>query len=135
MLMLSACCVFFAVLKVSPMAAFFITIFVAPALIRTAWSSDLHRRNKEEFQWRSRLGCFAESFGIVLVTYLIGAAAFVLVVIVFGLLGMLFGLMVSADLWFDSAVMGVTGGVVWGLAGAMFAILLTATRIWPPKLG
>lgn len=132
---LSASCVFFAVLKVSPLAAFIVSIFVAPALIRTAWSSDLHRRNKEEFEWYSRLGCFVESCGVVLLTYLIGFAAFAVVCLLFGFLGMLFGLMVSADLWFDAAVLGVTGGIVWGMAGAMMAIIVTATRIWPPKLG
>ena len=131
---LTACCVFFACLRISPSLTLFGTILISPAIIRTAWASDLYRRRRKKFCWKTRLSFFLGSLGVVVTTISLGGLVFSLICLVFALLGLLFGLMVSTDLILEAAVVGTAGGMIWGMAGALLAVAFTATRIWTPQV-
>jgi len=131
---LSTTCVFFAVLNLSAVAALLMTVFIVPAMIRTAWASDLHRRESKLFGWRQLTRYFCESVAVIVATLTFGGTVFVLICLAFGLLGLLFGMMVAFDLCLDAAVMGATGGIIWGMAGGMMAIGYSVLKIWQPRI-
>jgi hypothetical protein len=81
-----------------------------------------------------RIRAFAESLLIVFVTGLAGLIAFVLVSLLFGLIGLLFGWAMGIEgLRFDSAVVGTAGGMVWGMGGALLTVTYVAWRYWFPE--
>lgn len=129
----TCCCVFFAVLRFSPSLALALTLIIAPSLIRTAIVSELQRRRGLPFTVGSRLRVFISSIGIVLITIGLAAVAFVLVSLGFGLLGMLFGFAISStDYIVEAGIIGTVGGMIWGLAGAVFAVFFALCKYWNP---
>ena len=131
---LTACCIFFACLKISPLLAMVGTILTAPAVIRTGFAAELHLRAGKRFCWQQRIRCFLESGGIVVLTFLIAVVASCLIALSFGALAVLFSLLYGVhDSLMDVAVVGTAGGIVWGLAGAILAIAATA-GIWKVKM-
>ncbi len=130
----TCCCVFFAVLRFSPSLALTLTIVVAPALIRTAFVSEIMRRDGQSFTFQSRFRVFLSSVGLVLMTIGFAVVAFVLVSLVFGLLGMLFGFAISStDYIVEAGIIGTVGGMIWGLAGAVFAVFFAMCKYWNPR--
>ena len=130
----TACCVFFACLRVSPTFTLIGTVILAPAIIRTAWASHLFRLNGRVFCWSTRIQYFIGSLGIVLTTIALGGIVFALICLAFGVMGLLFGMMVSANASFESALVGAVGGMIWGIAGALLAMVFTAMRIGPLEI-
>ena len=129
----TCCCIFFAVLRYSPSLALAVTVIVAPALIRTAMASEIKRRRSRSFSLRERLVVFANSLGVVLLTIGFGIAAFVAVSLGFGLLGMLFGFAVAnTDYLAEAGIIGTVGGMIWGMAGAVFAMFYAVCKLWCP---
>ena len=131
---LTACCIFFACLRLSPLLALVGTIVAAPAVIRTGIAADMHLRAGGRFSWAQRVFCFLESAGIVLLTLLLAMVVSGLISLMFGLLtvgiSMLYGV---RDSLMDIAVVGSAGGILWGMGGAILAIAATA-RIWKINL-
>ena len=131
---LTACCIFFACLRISPLLALVGTIVVAPAVIRTGIAADMYLRAGELFSWRQRVYCFVESAGIVVLTLLLAIVVSAAISLTFGFftvgLSMLYGV---KDSLMDIAVIGTAGGMLWGMGGAMLAICATA-RIWKVHL-
>lgn len=131
----TCCCIFFAVLRFSPSTALAITIVVAPALIRTAVASEMRRRKKVPFSLKSRALVFMHSIWVVLITIGFGVAAFVAVSLGFGILGMLFGFAIaSTDYLAEAGIIGTVGGMIWGMAGAVFAIFFALCKFWKPVI-
>ena len=130
----TASALFFACLRFSPILAIGITVFVAPAIIRTGLISDMYRRNNLPFRLATRLQFFASSLGVVVLLIAIGGLAFVSTSLMFGLFGMAFSTMVgSRELSTDAAVIGTAGGMVWGMAAAMLAVGFAIVKTWLPK--
>ena len=129
----TACGIFFAILRVSPVAAVVATIVIAPALIRTGVAAELYRKKSLGFDWRRRLVVFAQSLWLVGLTSLFAFAVFLLVCCVFGIMGLVFGFMMSyGDLSLDAAVVGAAGGMIWGIGGALLAIIWSIWTTWAP---
>jgi hypothetical protein len=127
---LTACCVFFACLKVSPLLAIIGTVVGTPALIRTGVASDLHRQSGKPFSWPNRLLCFLESIGIEMAIGLFAFLVFALISVLFGAIAVGFSLLYGVtDQLSDIAVVGTAGGMIWGFAGALLAFGLTA-KFW-----
>ena len=127
----TCCCVFFAVLRLSPLAALVLTIVVAPALIRTAYLAEINRRQDRVFSLKQRLVSFAKSISVVLLTFSSGALAFLIVSMLFGALGVLFGFAVSSsDYLFEAGIIGTIGGMVWGIAAGFLAMVFILFRFW-----
>jgi len=128
----TACCIFFACLRISPLLAIIGTLVSAPAIIRTGLVSELYRKNRLPFCWQTRLYCFAESVSVVLLTYATCATVFAAVSLVFGAgwvcVAWALG---SSDRLFDIAFVGTAGGTIWGLLGAMLAFGFCASK-WKP---
>ncbi len=132
---LTVCCVFFAVLRISPTIALVATILLAPAFIRTAWIAEMHRQQQLAFSCRNRCLCFAASIGIVLVAASCGLVAFTLISMIFGFFGLMFGVAVSdSDFYLESAVLGTIGGMIWGMAGGFLAICFATCKLWHPAI-
>lgn len=131
----TCCCVFFAVLRYSPSVALAVTVVIAPALIRTAVASEMRRRKKVSFSVKTRALVFLNSIGVVLLIIGFGVAAFVAVSLGFGLLGMLFGFAIaSTDYLAEAGIIGTVGGMIWGMAGAVFAIFFALCKFWNPVI-
>lgn len=127
----TCCCIFFAVLRISPLAALIMTVIVAPALIRTAYISEVFQRSGSPLNWQQRLGKFAKAIGAVITTLLAGVLAFTIISAAFGLLGMLFGFAVaSTDYLFEAGVIGTVGGMIWGMAGSFLTVVFLLFRFW-----
>ncbi len=126
----TACCIFFACLSISPVLAIVGTLISAPALIRTGWAADLHHRSGMTFGWKTRLLCFAETLLIEFITLMFSLAVFSVVSLMFGALAVCFSLLYgSTDAMSDIAVVGTAGGMIWGFAGAILAVGYTA-KLW-----
>lgn len=126
----TACCIFFACLNISPLLALIGTIVAAPAIIRTGYAAELHLRVGKRFTWIQRIRCFLESGVIVLLTLLVAVAASSLISLLFGVFAVGFSMLYGVtDSLLDIAVVGTAGGMVWGLAGALLAIA-AISRIW-----
>lgn len=132
---LTACCIFFACLRISPLLAIVGTIIATPAIIRTTLASDLHRRNGMRFSIQRRLRIFVESVGVVLLTLTFAATVFALVSLAFGLICVVIAVFLgtSTDLLVEIAFIGTVGGTVWGATGAILAMGLCA-HTWKPSL-
>lgn len=110
------------------------TLMVAPALIRTTVLADRQRRLGKPWTLVERFRSFAGSLLMVLLTGLAGLLAFVLVSLIFGLIGLLFGWAMGIEgLEFESAVVGTAGGIVWGMGGALLTVTYVAWRYWFPE--
>ncbi len=130
----TACALFFACHRVSPILAIGVTAFVAPAIIRTGLISEMYRRNRLQFGLATRLTCFASSLGVVVLMTLLAGCVFVATSLLFGLFGMVVSTMVgSRELSADAAVVGTAGGMVWGMAAAMLAVGYVVVKTWLPK--
>ncbi len=130
----TACCIFFAILKTSAMLAILGTLIATPAIIRTSLASDRYTKAGLCFGWRTRLKFFLESTGLTVVTIAISAIVFALVSIVFGLLCLgVSCLMGVEEMLADIAVVGTIGGMVWGAAGAIMAFTF-CMRTWKMKI-
>ena len=130
---LTACCIFFALLKVSPILAIVTTAVATPAIIRTGRASDLHRQTGKAFSWSTRIYCFIESVGIEFVTLILALLAFAIVSLFFGAVAVMFALMYQGnESLSDVAVVGTAGGMIWGFAGAILAVGMTA-KLWNIK--
>jgi hypothetical protein len=130
----TASALFFACLRISPILAIAITVFVAPAIIRTGLISEIYRRNDLPFGLATRLNYFVNSIGIVVLALTIGGVAFLSTSLLFGLFGMVFSTLVgSSELSTDAAVIGTAGGMVWGMAAAMLTIGFAVMKTWIPK--
>lgn len=129
----TACCVFFACMTFSPLLAIVSTIVVAPAIIRTGFDSELHRKNGLTFDWLTRIRSFAVSIGVVILSLLIAAAVFALISVAFGILWVCLAVLVGAkDLLPDVAFIGTAGGMIWGLFGGLFSLGICAVK-WRPR--
>lgn len=107
------------------------TVIVAPALIRTAYISEVFQRSGSPLNWQQRLGKFAKAIGAVITTLLAGVLAFTIISAAFGLLGMLFGFAVaSTDYLFEAGVIGTVGGMIWGMAGSFLTVVFLLFRFW-----
>ncbi len=130
---LTACCIFFALLKISPILAIVTTAVATPAIIRTGRASDLHHRAGKAFGWSNRAYCFVESVGIEFVTLTLSLLAFAIVSMFFGAIAVMFALMYQGtDSLSDVAVVGTAGGMIWGFAGAILTVGMTA-KLWAIK--
>lgn len=130
----TACCVFFACLAVSPLLAIVGTIIAAPAIIRTGVDSELHRKNGLQFDWARRLQSFVVSLVVVLASYGVAAAVCALISMAFGAAWVCVTIIVgSKDLLPDMAFIGTAGGMIWGMFGGFFAIGICHSR-WRPTL-
>ena len=132
---LTACCIFFAILKTSALLAVLGTLITTPAIIRTSIAADLHQKAGYRFSWAKRIKCFLESTGLTVVTFAIAAIVFALINLCFGLacLGVSFVLGVD-EMSTDIAFVGTVGGMVWGAAGAILAFAF-CMRKWQMKIG
>lgn len=132
---LTACCAFFALLKISPLLAIACTIVLTPAIIRTGIVADLYRQHQIPFGWKSRLHFFAGSIGIVLLTILVGVTVFSIISVACGLACVLLAIIVDQkEMIPDVALLGTVGGSVWGFAGLIVCLAVCANRIWMPKI-
>ena len=126
---------FLGLYQVNGLAALGATLIIAPALVRTTISAELHRRAGQPFSWTTRSQCFLTSVGFVLITFLAGAVAFVLVSILFGLFGLFLGFAAGVgEMAYDTAIVGTAGGMIWGMAGALLAVTFTVWKYWLPKV-
>jgi hypothetical protein len=131
----TACCIFFAILKTSAMLAIVGTLIATPAIIRTSIASDLHQKAGYRFSWMKRIICFLESTGLTVVTFAIAAIIFALISLLFGLLCLGCSFVLGADeMSGDIAFVGTIGGMVWGAAGAILAFAF-CMRKWQMKIG
>jgi len=131
---LTACSIFFACLRISPLLAIIGTIIVAPAIIRTGLASELYRQNGMPFDWLTRIRSFIHSIGVVVMTLAFSAIVFAVVSVVFGFVWVCLALSMGArDMLVDIAFVGTAGGTIWGMLGAMLAMGLCAAK-WKPKL-
>ena len=131
----TGCCIFFAVLRFSPLVAVIGTIMIAPAIIRTGLAAELYRQAKTNFNWRRRIYVFFESLGVVLLTLVFAVSVFAIISCLFGIMCMMFGMAVSqGDISFDAAIVGTAGGMIWGMAGAILAVGYSAYRTWMPAI-
>ena len=131
----TGCCVFFAVLRLSPLVAILGTVVVAPAIIRTGLAADAYRMGGMPFGLRRRLAIFLESMSLVVLTAIFAVSIFLTISFAFGVLGMVFGMVISdGDLSSDVAIVGTAGGMIWGLAGALLAVGYFAYRMGKPAV-
>ncbi|MDG1872669.1 MAG: hypothetical protein P8J27_02065 [Mariniblastus sp.] len=131
---ITACCIFFACLRISPLFAFIGTVIVAPAIIRTGIASELHRQNGMTFDWGTRVRSFLDSIMLVVVTLAFSAIVFTVVSVVFGCLWVCIAVAMGAkDMLVDIAFVGTVGGMIWGLLGAVLSFGVCAGS-WKPKL-
>ena len=127
----TCCCVFFAVLRFSPLLALIFTLILAPSLIRTAYVAECFRQKDQPLNLKSRMKVFSKAIGEVLLTMLAGFSAFVIVSLGFGLLGLLFGFAVAqSDFLFEAGIIGTVGGMIWGMAGAFLTMVFFMVRFW-----
>jgi hypothetical protein len=132
----TACCIFFACLRISPLLAIVGTIIATPAIIRTTLASDLHRKSGIRFSLKRRVRVFVESIGVVLLTLMFSSTVFALVSLGFGLICVVISVFLgtASDLLSEIAFIGTVGGTVWGATGAILAMGLCA-QTWRPTLG
>ena len=131
---LTACCIFFAILRVSPLLAIIGTVVTTPAIIRTAIAADLYQRHGVKFKWVHRIRCFLESTGLTVVTLALSATVFVLISLAFGLFSVGASYVIGAnEMLADIALVGTIGGMVWGAAGSILAFGL-CVRKWQPEV-
>ena len=130
----TACCIFFACLKISPLLAIGLTIFITPAIIRTKVISELHRRSKLEFGIGTRLRFFFSSMGIMLLIGTTAASVFTMTCAFFAAMGMLLNAVGgSYNLSLDAAVVGASGGMILGIAAAILVVVYVAVKTWIPR--
>ncbi len=131
----TGCAVFFAILRVSPVVAIVATLVITPAIIRTGLAADKYQTEDLPFGWICRVTVFVQSLGVVVMTVLFSGSVFLLVSLMFGVLGMLFGSAVSrGDFSFDVAIVGTAGGMIWGMAAAILAVGYSAYSSWIPEV-
>lgn len=132
---ITACCIFFACLRISPLLAIIGTIVATPAIIRTGLASELYRRNGMRFRLQRRVRVFVESIGVVLLTLTFSTTIFALVSLAFGLICVVISVFMgtATDLLSEIAFIGTVGGTVWGATGAILAMGLCA-QTWKPTL-
>ena len=132
----TACCIFFACLRISPLLAIVGTLIATPAIIRTTLASDLYRKSGKCFSLKRRGYVFFQSLGVVLLSFTFSATVFALVSMGFGLIcvGVSILLGASSDLLAEIAFVGTFGGTVWGATGAILAMGL-CSHTWKPTLG
>lgn len=129
----TCCCIFFAVLRISPLTALIMTLILAPSLIRTAYVNEVLRRNNQELNWQQKLLKFAESIVAVVFTLIASALVFSVISLGFGLLGILLGWAASSsDFWFEAGIIGTVGGMIWGIAGGFLTMVYFFMRFWNP---
>lgn len=134
LVLLTCIAVFLGVYEWNRFLALASTLIVAPALIRTTVLADRQRRMGQPWSVWQRLRSFGGSLLIVQATGCAGLAAFLLVSLLFGLIGLLFGWAMGIEgLEFDSAVVGTAGGMVWGMGAALLAVTYVAWRYWFPE--
>lgn len=132
---LTGCCLFFALLRVSPLFAFCATIMTTPGIVRTAIASDCYFSRGIRFCWVTRLWTFVESFLITLLTATVMLMVFVLITFLFGLIGIAAAIVLGiGDKLIDVSFISACGGMVWGFGGAMIAATYCA-RFWRIKIG
>jgi hypothetical protein len=131
----TACCIFFACLRISPLLAIIGTVVATPAIIRTGLASELYRRNGMRFNWKRRIRVSLESVGVVVLSLIFTLTVFSLVSMSFGLICVViaFFLGTAPDLLSEIAFIGTFGGAVWGVTGAILAVGLCA-QIWKPTI-
>lgn len=131
---LTACCIFFAVLRASPLLAIVGTLIATPAIIRTAVAAELYRRHGIKFYWTNRVRCFLESTGLTVVTVALSATVFALTSLLFGLICMAASFVLGTpELANEIALVGTVGGMVWGAAGGILAFGF-CVRHWQPEI-
>jgi hypothetical protein len=127
---LTACCIFFAVLNASPLLAIIGTLVMTPAIIRTAMAAELYQKHGLKFNWTRRVRCFLESTGLTVVTYALSATVFALISLAFGLICVAASFVMGiSELATDIAFVGTAGGMIWGVAGGILAFGL-CVRKW-----
>jgi hypothetical protein len=131
----TACCIFFACLRISPLLAIIGTVVATPAIIRTGLASELYRKNGRRFNWTRRIRVFLESVGVVVLSLVFILTVFSLVSMSFGLICVViaFFLGTAPELLSEIAFIGTFGGAVWGVTGAILAVGLCA-QTWKPTL-
>jgi len=131
----TACALFFAFYRLSPLLALSLTVIIAPAIIRTHVASELYAKQRVPFPLQTRVKQFVGSIGVVLLTYALAFMAFITVSMMFGLFAVLLGsAMGMHELRVDSAVLGTAGGMVWGIAAAILATCFAAVKTWKPEI-
>ncbi len=125
---------FFACLTCSPLLAIVLTLFITPAIVRTTLIADQLRRENDDLCWQRRSKFFVGSLGYVALVALFGLCVFLLISLMFGLMGLVFSLMVHASaISADAIVLGTVGGMVWGVVGGLLAMAAIVIRTWRPK--
>ena len=128
---LTGCGLFFACMRISPLAAILLTIVSTPAIIRTGLISQRFRDKKIAFGLRDRFQAFGASLGVTLVTMLTSFMVFLIVSVAFGFLcmGIMMMTLSAHDLLADIGFIGTLGGTIWGAAAAMLSLTWTQ-RLW-----
>jgi hypothetical protein len=134
MVLVTLVALFFVVHEWSSLAAFLGTLLVAPALVRTTVLADRKYRAGQPWTIAEKIRVFGTSLGVVLITALVAAVAFLLVSLLFGALGLVFGWAMGIQgLEVDTAVVGTAGGMIWGMAAALLTVTYIAWRYWFPE--
>lgn len=134
LVLLTSVALFLVVNEWSSLAAFIGTLLVAPALVRTTILTDRQLRSGRPWSVLEKSRAFAWSLLIVLATALVALVAFILVSLLFGGLGLLFGWAIGIQgLEVDTAVVGTAGGMIWGMGAALLTATYLVWKYWFPE--
>lgn len=134
LVLLTSIALFLVVNEWSSLAAFIGTLLVAPALVRTTILADRRLHSGRSWSVLEKSRSFAWSLLIVLATALVALIAFMLVSLLFGGLGLLFGWAIGIEgLEVDTAVVGTAGGMIWGMGAALLTATYLVWKYWFPE--
>lgn len=127
----TGCGVFIALFQWSPLVAVLATAVVTPAFVRTAVCAEAWRP-AGGLPWWLRINCFLSGVVLVLAAATAGLLAVLGVSLCFGLIAVLFEIAVSEQPFgtFDVAVLGASGGLVFGLGAGLIMVALVMSRGW-----
>lgn len=132
---ITACCCFFAVMRLSPLLAIVMTLWLAPSFLRTSIAAEMYEKSQTTFGWQTRIRQFLLALLIVAANYVGVIGTFVAVSLLIGffcsLIVMVDG---SYDLIFDIGIMGSVIGMVWGFAASIVAASYLAKMTWMPRV-
>jgi hypothetical protein len=134
LVLLTSIALFLMVNEWNSLAAFLGTLLVAPALVRTTILADRRLRSGHPWSVMGKVRSFAWSLLVVVATALVALVAFMLVSLLFGGLGLLFGWAIGIEgLEVDTAVVGTAGGMIWGMGAALLVATYLVWRYWFPE--
>lgn len=130
--MVTGCGIFIGVFQWSPLLAVLVTAVLTPALVRTAVCAQAWQA-AGGLPWWLRINCFLSGVVLVLAAATAGLVAVLGVSIGFGLAAVLFEVAVVGGhpfRTFDVAVLGASGGLIFGLGAGLIVVALAMSRGW-----